>query len=139
MAYHTLGWIMYRLFERVGTTAYINEALSLQRRALNVASASHDAEDHQCLQALVAYSVTQNIHLGNPQDIEDAISCIDQASELCPATHISRMLIIQSLLDVVRRKYYLCGRLEDLIKGTEIARQTMAALISPAVIDACHF
>jgi tetratricopeptide (TPR) repeat protein len=126
MAYHTLGWIMYRLFERVGTSAYIDEALSLQRRALNVASASYDAEDHQCLQALAAHSVTRNIHLGNPQDIEDAKSFIDQASELCPATHINRMLIIQGLLDVVRRKYYLCGRLEDLIKGIEIARQTMA-------------
>jgi tetratricopeptide (TPR) repeat protein len=41
--------------------------------------------------------------------------------------HIDRMPIVQSMLDAVQRKYFLSGRLEDLNKGIDLGRQTIAA------------
>jgi tetratricopeptide (TPR) repeat protein len=126
-AYYTLGWIMLRLHEKVGAPAYLDEALNLQRQALNLESASHGAEEHKYLRALAMHIALRYHNLGDPQDIDDAMSLLEQALALCPITHINRVTIVHSMMNVVERKHFLSGRLEDLSKAIDLGRQTMAA------------
>jgi tetratricopeptide (TPR) repeat protein len=145
-AYHALGWVMFRLYRVVGTSGYLDEALNLQRRGLELSSASHDAEYFQYLRGLAVYTSASHdaeyfqylrglavytfwryVKLGDAQDIDDAISFLEQALYLCPAMHINRMLIIVSMMQVVDRKYALYGRLEDLNRGIDLGRQVLAA------------
>jgi tetratricopeptide (TPR) repeat protein len=126
-AYHTLGWIMYRLYERFGTPAYLDDALNFQRRALNLESASDSTEDHLYLRALAVSTLYRHTRSGNPQDIDDAISFLEQALELCPVMHINRILIAQSMINAVHRKYICSGRVEELNKGIDLGRQLMNA------------
>jgi tetratricopeptide (TPR) repeat protein len=130
-AYHTLSWIMFRLYEGVGTEAYLDEALSLQRRGLNLQSASHGTNGHQYLRAMAVYISWRHKILGDPQYIDEAMSFLDQALELCPKMHIDRMVIVLSMLNTVNCKYYLSGRLEDLNKAIDLGRQTAAATNLP--------
>jgi tetratricopeptide (TPR) repeat protein len=124
--YHTLGWIMCRLYEGVGKLAYLDEALNLQRRALEWGTVSHDAEDHQYLRALAACTIWRYKDVGDPQDMDDAVSLLEQALEHCPEKHINRILIAQSVINTVLIKYNRFGRLEDLNKGIYLGRKTMA-------------
>jgi tetratricopeptide (TPR) repeat protein len=126
-AYHTLGWIMCRLHGAIGIPEYLEEALSLQRRGLNLTSGSHSAENHRYLRALAVYNVRRHFSLDDPENINDAMSFLEQALELCPVTHIDRMLIVSSVIDAAQNKYLRGGRLEDLNKAIELGRQTMAA------------
>jgi tetratricopeptide (TPR) repeat protein len=126
-AYHTLGWIMFRLYEGVRTLAYLDEALYLQRRGLDLKSAPHDSEVHQYLRALAVYTIERQVHRGDPQDIDDAMSFLEHALKLCPAMHINRILIVQCMINAVQRKYFCSGQPEDLNKVIDIGRQTVAA------------
>jgi tetratricopeptide (TPR) repeat protein len=130
-AYHTLGEIMCRLYEEVGTPAYLDEALNLQQRALDTRSAAYDAEYHQYLRALALYTIYRHKILGDPQDIENAISFLEQALELCPAMHINRILIVQNIIIAARRKYSISGRPEDLNKAIDFGRQSIASTNFP--------
>jgi tetratricopeptide (TPR) repeat protein len=83
-AYYTLGWIMSRLYQGAGASAYLDEALNLQQRALDLESASHGTEDHQYLRALAVNTIWRHENFRNPQDLDDAMSFLEQALELCP-------------------------------------------------------
>jgi tetratricopeptide (TPR) repeat protein len=126
-AYHTLGWIMFRLYEAVGTPVYLDEALDIQRQGLDCKSTSHDAEVHQYLRALAVYTIRQYQRHGDPQYINEAMSFLEQALEICPSMHVDRMMIVHVMIITVRHQYSLSGRLEDLDKGVDLARQIMAA------------
>jgi tetratricopeptide (TPR) repeat protein len=128
-AYHTLSWIIFRLYQSVGTPAYLDEALDLQRWVLNLKSASHYTEGMLYLRAIAVYTLERHIHRGNPQDIDDAMSFLEQALELCPVIHVNRMLIVQCMMYVAQRKHDLSGRLEDLNKAIDLGRQNIATLI----------
>jgi tetratricopeptide (TPR) repeat protein len=125
-ASHILGWIMYRLYEAIGTPAYLDEALNLQRRVLNLTSATHDTDYHQYLRALAVYTNSQYKDKTDPHDIEYAMSILEQCLELCPEMHINRILIVHTMLNILQRKYDLCGKLEDLNRGIDLGRQIMA-------------
>jgi hypothetical protein len=126
-AYHTLSWIMFRLYSEVGTSVYLDEALDLQRKGLDLKTAPHNAEDHQYLRALAVYTLDRYDILGHPQDVDHAMSFLEQALELCPVMHINRIAIVQSMIIVVHVKYQISGRLEDLNKGIDLGRQIAAA------------
>jgi tetratricopeptide (TPR) repeat protein len=130
-AYNTLGWIIFRLYEGVGTPAYLDEALDMQRHALKLESASRGAEAHQYLRALAVYTIWRHKDRGDPQDIDNATSFLEQALELCPVMHIDRTPIVQSMIHAVREKYFLASRLEDLNKAINLGRQTMATANFP--------
>jgi hypothetical protein len=131
IAYHILGWIMFILYLGVGTQAYLSEALDLQRQGLNLTPALREAEDHQYLRALAVHTNLRYIHLGDPQDVDDAMSFLEQALWLCPIMHINRIVIVQSMLDVVKSRYFLSGRLEDLNKGIDLGRQAVSTAAFP--------
>jgi tetratricopeptide (TPR) repeat protein len=126
-AYHILGWIMLRLYDGYRTSAYLDEAFNLQRRGLKLESASNSSEDHLYLRSLAAYTLMRYVDLGDPQDVDDAMSLLEQALELCPPMHINRMLIVQTILNVVERRYHLSGRLENLNEAIDLGRKTIAA------------
>jgi tetratricopeptide (TPR) repeat protein len=124
-AYHTLGWIMLRLYEIVGAPAYLDEAFNLQQRALNCAS--RGVEDYQCLRALAVCAIERHMRLRDPQDIDSSMLFVEQALELCPVLHIDRMLIVESMIHAAHHKYFLSGRLEDANRAIDIGRKTMTA------------
>jgi tetratricopeptide (TPR) repeat protein len=128
-AYNALGWIMFRLYEGFGTLAYLDEAINLQQRGLDLKSAARGTEYHQYLRALAVYTYSRHEKLGASglRDIDDTVSLLEQALELCPVMHICRMLIVQSMINAMESKYYLYGRLQDLNKAIDLGRQTVAA------------
>jgi tetratricopeptide (TPR) repeat protein len=125
-ACHTLSWIMYRLNDRVGTPASLDEAFNLQRRGLSLTAAFHGAEDNRYMRALVDCTLSRHADLGNPQDTDDAMTFLQRAFELCPLMRVNRMLIVHTMTNALQRKYFLCGRLEDPNSDIDLGRYAMA-------------
>jgi tetratricopeptide (TPR) repeat protein len=131
VAYNTLGWIMFRLHDVAGTTAYLDEALNLQRRGLDLNLASHSTEQSMYLRNLAVFTFWRHKTLGDPQDVIDAMLFLEQALELCPIEHVNRVVMIETMIDVLHYKYMLSGQVEDLNKAIDLGRQTMASSSFP--------
>jgi hypothetical protein len=127
-AHHILGWIKFRLFEATGTPTYLEEAYDLQQIALKQLYPSQYHEKHRHLHRLSVYSRRRYIRFGNPLDLEDAMTFIAEATQLCPSRHVDRFALIHARIYVLRHAFDCSGgtRVENLDEALNLGRQALA-------------
>ncbi|EIN11657.1 hypothetical protein PUNSTDRAFT_62058, partial [Punctularia strigosozonata HHB-11173 SS5] len=121
----SLSSIIYRSFEELGSANYLDEAIEVQQRALAEMLPYQSQYKHRHLRRLGWYRSRRYESLGDVHDLEQAISALEEALRLCPATHIDRGGIMSYMLAPLYLKSLQSGNLDDMDKAIQLGQQAL--------------
>ncbi|KAH0835025.1 TPR-like protein, partial [Lanmaoa asiatica] len=99
--------------EQGGGTNYIDEAVVLDREALDLCPPGHP-ERHGCLNNLANHLCDRYDQLGAMMDLEEAIVLDREALELCPPEDSDRSMSLGNLSVHLATRYNQLGEIKDL-------------------------
>jgi hypothetical protein len=128
--FHTLSWIYLRMFDQSGDEALIDEAVHLQRVALERLPEAESHNKHRHLRRLALVLTRKQYDLGH-QDKDGVLSILSEAFRLCPPTHVDRWTLHTGMMRQLVINYVLFGEFEFLDKATELGRQALGIGVFP--------
>jgi tetratricopeptide (TPR) repeat protein len=124
--HRTLGFIMLRSFEATGTPAYLDEAMDLQQRALQLIIPSEAHKKHQHVRYLSMYLLTRRGHLGDSHDLDRAMALAEEAASSCPSLHVDRWKVSYLQIVCLYNKYFLSSKQAYLDEAIDLGRKACA-------------
>ncbi|EIN06799.1 hypothetical protein PUNSTDRAFT_136629 [Punctularia strigosozonata HHB-11173 SS5] len=111
-----LAAVSYRRSLRNQSQLYPNEAVDLQRLAIEELPRSRNHDKHRYLRDLGCYLFSQwQIQARGDKGLLDAsISTLEEAVRMCPDNHIDKAAAVRHMLVALHRNCELSGSLEDL-------------------------
>ncbi|EIN11239.1 hypothetical protein PUNSTDRAFT_42561 [Punctularia strigosozonata HHB-11173 SS5] len=119
-----------RLFETTGQCSHIDDAVNFQRSALEIASLHKPPDYPHYFSVLGLYLRMRSEALGDPRDLDEAVSLTRTSVDLCPASHVFRKNILTKLSQALVRRFERDGQTADIREAYEVAKQALSAGLS---------
>ena len=119
---------MTKRFERVGNLADLEEAISVQRRAIQLTPNGHEDMPGRLNNLGNSYQCRFE-HAGELSDIEEAISLQQRAVQLAPNGHANMPGWLNNLGNSYMRRFERTGEIPDIAEA--ISRQQQALQLTP--------
>ena len=111
-------------FEQGGGTGYIDEAIDLDREALEHCPRGHSKRSVS-LTWLAKHLSDRYGQLGATGDLEEAIVLDREALDLCPQGHPDRAISLNNLAGDLSTRYQQIGAMEDLDEAIALAQEAL--------------
>ena len=121
---HSRAESLVAKFEQGGETNYLDEAIILDREALELCSPGHP-ERHVSLNQLGVHLSDRYQQLGAIEDLNDAIVLARDALVHCPPGHPTRSMALNSLAARLSIRYDQLGQMEDLNDAILLGRDAL--------------
>jgi CHAT domain-containing protein/tetratricopeptide (TPR) repeat protein len=121
---HSRASALVAKFKQGGGTSYINEAIVLDREALEFCPPGHPKR-HSSLTELASDVSTRYAQLGATRDLEEAVVLNREALDLCPQGHPDRSRSLVSLAKRLVTRYDLLGAIQDLDEAIVLSREAL--------------
>jgi CHAT domain-containing protein/tetratricopeptide (TPR) repeat protein len=121
---HSRARSLVAKFEQGGGTRYINEAIILDREALELCPPGHPMRVDS-LTFLAMDVSTRYAQLGATRDLEEAIVLSREALDLCPQEHPDRLMSLNNLAKCLTTRYDLLGAMQDLDQAVVLDREAL--------------
>jgi tetratricopeptide (TPR) repeat protein len=127
MALRNLAMILQQpeRLKRVGQSA-LDEAVRLQREAVDQASIYCPHELYHHLSVLGQHLLKRDMFFGHPDDLEEALIHLRSATDLCPPAHVERVFLLFRLSKGLAFRYNRFGLLEELEEALDVANESLA-------------
>jgi tetratricopeptide (TPR) repeat protein len=122
--YHTLSWVYMQQFLQSGGEAVIDQALYFQRIGLERLPETESHNKHRHLRRLAGI-LTRQLHWGEHENRDDALSIMSEAFRLCPPMHVDRCMVYSRMMWQLHFEYTHSGELELLNRAIELGRQAL--------------
>jgi tetratricopeptide (TPR) repeat protein len=127
MALRILGNILARRAEVSGTASDMDEAVKMQRMALEEAVFVEGPGQYQHMEALGTHLMGRHALFGNEPDLEEAVQVFTAAADLFPPNHFNREFGLNKLSQALRLRFERLGVMQDLDDALIISRRALAA------------
>ncbi|KAF8436229.1 CHAT domain-containing protein [Boletus edulis BED1] len=114
-------------FKRGGGTSCIDEAIELDREALELCPSGHP-DQSVSLTRLAAHLGDRYRQLGVMRELEEAIVCDQEALDLRPTGHPDRSISLNGLAIRLSLRYKQLGNMEDLDEAIALDREALYLL-----------
>ena len=111
-------------FKQGGGTSYIDEAIVLDREALDLCPQGHP-DQSVSLNSLAVHLSTRYMHLGGMQDLDEAIVLNREALSLRPLGHPDRSMTLNNLAVYLSTRYERLGGMQDLDEAIVLDREAL--------------
>ena len=115
---------LFAKFEQGGGTSYINEAIDLDREALELCPPGHPMRSFS-LSSLAIHLNDRYDQLGATRDLDEAIALDREALNLCPQGHPERSSSLNNLAVDLLSRYKQFGAMEDLDEAIVLVRDAL--------------
>jgi tetratricopeptide (TPR) repeat protein len=116
-----------RQFDLSGDEVLINDAIYLQRLALEQLSEAESQSKHRHLHLLSHLLTEKRAHWGvQNDDSDDILSILTEAFQLCPPMHVDRWEVHSQMVGKLLAEYLRSPKLELLNKAIELGRQALS-------------
>ncbi|KAF8545627.1 hypothetical protein OG21DRAFT_1536063 [Imleria badia] len=123
---HSQADSLFAKFEQGGGTGYIDEAIDLDRRALELCPPGHPMRPVSLMWLAIHLSDRYN-QLGATKDIEEAIVLDREALNLRPQGHTDRSSSLGNLAICLSTRYNQLGAMQDLNEAIVLDREPLPA------------
>jgi len=114
-------------FEQGGGRSYIEEAIDLDREALQLCQPGHPKRSVS-LTCLAIHLHGRYKQFGATSDLEEAITLDREALDLCPRGHLHRSMTLNNLAVRLSSRYNQLGRMGDLDEAIVLDREALDLL-----------
>jgi len=119
-----LGYALYTRFEKCGASGDVQEAIALQRQALELRPSSHP-QHSETLRDLIRSLTSRFGRYGKLDDLDEAIRLCREALELhCPG-HPERSRSLNNLMSAVLTRFEQYGKDKDLEEAIVLQREAL--------------
>ena len=124
MQMHSRAVSLVSKFEQGGRTSYIDEAIVLDREALELCQHGHPMR-FVSLTWLTNHLSNRYDQLGSTRDLEEAIVLNREAFDLCPQGHPDRSMSLNNLAKRLATRYDRFGAMQDLEEAIVLDREAL--------------